>query len=184
MIRIRIRIGQDNFLQTRYKNLNICQKYYKTCNKKNITLNNKEFITIILDYRIKPALHEFAFQSENRLLQPWYLLQSHRFQKICSVLRVSIPHFLNLSSLRKRLDNNYSIYSLKFFSSLTGLDKMYSLTALNLRENNLTDVGSIITLGELPCLESLDFRENAVTNEPMYRIRVFTAFDDRAEQVI
>ena len=38
-------------------------------------------------------------------------------------------------------------------------------------------------LGELPCLESIDFRENAVTKEPMYRIRVFTAFDDRAEQV-
>ena len=60
---------------------------------------------------------------------------------------------------------------------------MYSLTALNLRENNFTDVGSILTLGELPCLECIDFRDNAVTKEPMYRIRVFTAFDDRAQQV-
>lgn len=60
---------------------------------------------------------------------------------------------------------------------------MYSLTAINLRENNFTDVGSILTLGELPCLESIDFRENAMTKEPIYRIRVFTAFDDRAEQV-
>ena len=61
---------------------------------------------------------------------------------------------------------------------------MYSLIALNLRENSFTDVGSILSLGELPCLESVDFRENAVTREPMYRIRVLTAFDDRAEQVV
>lgn len=60
---------------------------------------------------------------------------------------------------------------------------MYSLTTLNLRENNFTDTGSVLTLGELPCLEYIDFRDNAVTKEPMYRIRVFTAFDDRAEQV-
>ena len=60
---------------------------------------------------------------------------------------------------------------------------MYSLTTLNLRENNFTDIGSVLTLGELPCLEYIDFRDNAVTKEPMYRIRVFTAFDDRAEQV-
>lgn len=60
---------------------------------------------------------------------------------------------------------------------------MYSLTDLNLSENNFTDIGSVLTLGELPCLEIIDFRENAMTNEPMYRIRVFTAFDDRAEQV-
>ena len=61
---------------------------------------------------------------------------------------------------------------------------MYSLIALNLRENSFTEVGSILSLGELPCLESVDFSENAVTREPMYRIRVFTAFDDRAEQVV
>ena len=61
---------------------------------------------------------------------------------------------------------------------------MYSLIALNLRENSFTEVGSILSLGELPCLESVDFRENAVTREPMYRIRVFTAFDDRADQVV
>ena len=60
---------------------------------------------------------------------------------------------------------------------------MYSLTDLNLSGNNFTDVGSILTLGELPCLEFVDFRENAMTKEPMYRIRVFSAFDDRAEQV-
>lgn len=60
---------------------------------------------------------------------------------------------------------------------------MYSLTDLNLSENNFTDVGSVLTLGELPCLEIIDFRENAMTKEPIYRIRIFTAFDDRAEQV-
>lgn len=64
-----------------------------------------------------------------------------------------------------------------------GLDKMYSLTDLNLSENNFTDIGSVLTLGELPCLESIDFRDNAMTKEPIYRIRVLTAFDDRAEQV-
>ena len=66
---------------------------------------------------------------------------------------------------------------------LSGLDKMYSLADLNLSENNFTDVGSVLMLGELPCLEIIDLRENAMTKEPMYRIRVFTAFDDRAEQV-
>ena len=71
----------------------------------------------------------------------------------------------------------------EFCCSLSGLDKLYSLTTLNLRENNFTDIGSVLTLGELPCLEYIDFRDNAVTKEPMYRIRVFTAFDDRAEQV-
>ena len=60
---------------------------------------------------------------------------------------------------------------------------MYSLTDLNLSENNFTDIGSMLTLGELPCLEIIDFRENAMTKEPLYRIRVLTAFDDRAEQV-
>lgn len=60
---------------------------------------------------------------------------------------------------------------------------MYSLTDLNLSENNFTDIGSVLMLGELPCLEIIDLRENAMTKEPMYRIRVFTAFDDRAEQV-
>ena len=67
--------------------------------------------------------------------------------------------------------------------SLAGLDKMYSLTDLNLSENYFTDVGTVLTLGELPCLEILDFRDNAMTREPLYRVRVFTAFDDRAEQV-
>ena len=60
---------------------------------------------------------------------------------------------------------------------------MYSLTDLNLSENYFTDVGTVLTLGELPCLEILDFRDNAMTREPLYRVRVFTAFDDRAEQV-
>ena len=60
---------------------------------------------------------------------------------------------------------------------------MYSLTDLNLSDNNFTDVGSVLTLGELPCLEIIDFRENDMTKEPIYRIRIFTAFDDRAEQV-
>ena len=67
--------------------------------------------------------------------------------------------------------------------SLAGLDKMYSLTDLNLSENYFTDVGTVLTLGELPCLEILDFRDNAMTREPLYRVRVFTAFNDRAEQV-
>ena len=66
---------------------------------------------------------------------------------------------------------------------LSGLDKMYSLTDLDLSENNFTDIGSVLMLGELPCLEIIDFRENAMTKEPMYRIRVLAAFDDRAEQV-
>ena len=60
---------------------------------------------------------------------------------------------------------------------------MYSLTTLNLRDNDFTDVGAVLTLGELPCLECLDLRENEMTKEPIYRLRVFTAFDDRAEQV-
>lgn len=60
---------------------------------------------------------------------------------------------------------------------------MYSLTDLNLSENNFTDIGSVLTLGELPCLEIIDFRENAMTKEPIYRLRILTAFDDRAEQV-
>jgi len=41
----------------------------------------------------------------------------------------------------------------------------------------------MLSLGQLPCLESLDFRENDMTKDPIYRLRVFTAFDDRAEQV-
>ena len=60
---------------------------------------------------------------------------------------------------------------------------MYSLTDLNLSENNFTDIGSVLTLGELPCLEIIDFRENIMTKEPIYRLRILTAFDDRAEQV-
>ena len=60
---------------------------------------------------------------------------------------------------------------------------MYSLTDLNLSENNFTDIGSVLTLGELPCLEIIDFRENSMTKEPIYRLRILTAFDDRAEQV-
>ena len=60
---------------------------------------------------------------------------------------------------------------------------MYSLTDLNLSENNFTDIGSVLTLGELPCLEIVDFRGNDMTKEPIYRLRILTAFDDRAEQV-
>ncbi|XP_068712690.1 nischarin-like isoform X2 [Montipora foliosa] len=67
--------------------------------------------------------------------------------------------------------------------SVEGLQKMYSLTTLNLRDNDFTDVGAVLTLGELPCLECLDLRENEMTKEPIYRLRVFTAFDDRAEQL-
>ena len=65
----------------------------------------------------------------------------------------------------------------------TGLDRLYSLVTLDLSENRLTDVGSVITLGELPCLEILDLQGNGLVKAPMYRVRIFTAFEDRAEQV-
>ncbi|KAK2571080.1 Nischarin [Acropora cervicornis] len=67
--------------------------------------------------------------------------------------------------------------------SVEGLHKLYSLTVLNLSDNNFSNVGAMLSLGQLPCLESLDFRENEMTKDPLYRLRVFTAFDDRAEQL-
>lgn len=88
------------------------------------------------------------------------------------------------SQFIRRVDHVMKIYSCQTRIVFPlGLDKMYSLTDLNLSDNNFTDIGSVLTLGELPCLESIDFRDNAMTKEPIYRIRVLTAFDDRAEQV-
>lgn len=75
------------------------------------------------------------------------------------------------------------IIILTYLWSFLGLHKLYSLTVLNLSDNNFSNVGAMLSLGQLPCLESLDFRENDMTKDPLYRLRVFTAFDDRAEQV-
>lgn len=76
-----------------------------------------------------------------------------------------------------------AIVILTYLWSFLGLHKLYSLTVLNLSDNNFSNVGAMLSLGQLPCLESLDFRKNEMTKDPLYRLRVFTAFDDRAEEV-
>ena len=42
---------------------------------------------------------------------------------------------------------------------------------------------SVLGLGQLPCLETLELEGNPLTRESMARIRVLSAFEERAEQV-
>jgi len=44
-------------------------------------------------------------------------------------------------------------------------------------------VGSVLLLGQLPCLELLTLVGNPLTKENLYRVRVLSMFDERASQV-
>lgn len=44
-------------------------------------------------------------------------------------------------------------------------------------------MASVVLLGQLPCLEVLLLVGNPITKENMYRVRVLSAFDERAEEV-
>lgn len=58
---------------------------------------------------------------------------------------------------------------------------MYFLIDFNFSENNFIDIGLVLILGELLCLEIIDFRENVMIKELIYCLRILIVFDDRVE---
>ena len=48
----------------------------------------------------------------------------------------------------------------------------------------LRQVSCVLGLGQLPCLETLELVGNPLTKESMARVRILSAFDERAEQVM
>ncbi|XP_032217773.2 uncharacterized protein LOC5517346 isoform X3 [Nematostella vectensis] len=91
----------------------------------------------------------------------------------------AIPTNLNakLGNIRKlNLANNQ-------LSCVDGLEKLYSLVELDLRSNLLTEVSSVVLIGDLPCLENLHLEGNPLTKESSYRVRVLSGFGERARLV-
>lgn len=58
---------------------------------------------------------------------------------------------------------------------------MYFLIDFNFSENNFIDIGLVLILGELLCLEIIDFRENVMIKEFIYCLRILIVFDDKVE---
>ncbi|KRZ26306.1 Nischarin [Trichinella pseudospiralis] len=64
-----------------------------------------------------------------------------------------------------------------------GLSKLYSLEFLDLRDNQLSQIGHIWPLGQLPCLHELLVSGNTAENVVDYRTRILEAFGSRANEL-
>ncbi|XP_077545008.1 nischarin-like isoform X4 [Haemaphysalis longicornis] len=68
--------------------------------------------------------------------------------------------------------------------SLAGLSRMYSLVELDVSRNSIALVSEVGHVGALPCLESLDLRQNPVGQLIDYRPHALLLFGQRASEVV
>jgi len=68
-------------------------------------------------------------------------------------------------------------------SSLTNFKKLYSLQVLNVSDNQIRKLDDVYYVCCLPCLENIDIRNNKVTREVDYRLKILEKFGQRSREV-
>ncbi|KRZ86799.1 Nischarin [Trichinella sp. T8] len=111
---------------------------------------------------------------------------------ICNLQHLPYLRELNLSNNRiekiddwhLKLGNVKKIWLVNNrIKQLKGLAKLYSLEFLDLRDNQLSQIGHIWPLGQLPCLHELLVSGNTAENMVDYRTRILEAFGSRANEL-
>ncbi|XP_019851972.1 PREDICTED: uncharacterized protein LOC109581917 isoform X2 [Amphimedon queenslandica] len=100
------------------------------------------------------------------------------------ILDLSHNELLNVSDLHYRLGNITTLcLAHNKLSSLSGVEKCYSVVCLDIQYNLISKVGEMSRLASLPVLEQLMVKGNAFTSSPSYRQQVFSLLPSTAPQV-
>ncbi|XP_022101206.1 nischarin-like isoform X2 [Acanthaster planci] len=95
-------------------------------------------------------------------------------------LDLSHNHLMSLEGLHARLGNVTTLgLAANNLSSLRGLGKLYSLVHLDVSQNSIEHVVEVNHISNLPCIESLNLKDNPITSIMDYRTKILSLFQEQ-----
>jgi len=105
-----------------------------------------------------------------------------------------LPRLRTLNLSHNRIDINKELHTLlgqithinlshNIIKSLVNFKKLYSLQDLNVSDNQISKLDDVFHVCSLPCLETLDLRNNKVTKVVDYRLKLLEKFGQRSREV-
>jgi hypothetical protein len=147
-------------------------KQYQWLQLISLKLTNCGIVRLDESFHFMPLLASLTIDNNN-ITRISHLQDCYRLK----FLNFSSNRIANISNLQLVLGNVKVVdLSENQIEMLAGLQKLYSLQHINLSNNRIADFDEIHHLANLPMLEGIDLRGNAIANEPDYRIQVFQQF--------
>jgi len=105
-----------------------------------------------------------------------------------------LPRLRTLNLSHNRIDINKELHTLlgqithinlshNIIKSLVNFKKLYSLQDLNVSDNQISKLDDVFHVCSLPCLETLDLRNNKVTKVVDYRLKLLEKFGQRSREI-
>ncbi|XP_038047794.1 nischarin-like [Patiria miniata] len=110
------------------------------------------------------------------------LTEVNNLQYLSEMTHLDLSHnsLMSLEGLHTRLGNITTLgLAANNLSSLRGLGKLYSLVHLDVSKNSIEHVVEVNHISNLPCIESLNLKDNPVTGVMDYRTKILSLFQEQ-----